>query len=49
MKIFGCEAIMHIRKEKAKKWDAKASKIIFIGCSEQKIGSGFSIQRQEKY
>lgn len=38
MKIFGCEAMVHVPKEKAKKWDSKANKMIFIGYSEQTKG-----------
>lgn len=35
MKIFGCEAMVHVPKENAKKWDSKTNKMIFIVYSEQ--------------
>lgn len=35
--VFGCEAMVHLPKEKTKKWDPKAKKAIFIGyCSNTK-------------
>ncbi|GBP32006.1 Retrovirus-related Pol polyprotein from transposon TNT 1-94 [Eumeta japonica] len=34
MRIFGCEAMMHIPKEKLKKWDSKSYKMIFVGYCE---------------
>ncbi|GBP51850.1 Retrovirus-related Pol polyprotein from transposon TNT 1-94 [Eumeta japonica] len=34
MKVFGCEAMVHLPKEKRKKWDPKAQKMIFIGYCE---------------
>lgn len=38
MKIFGCEVMVHVPKEKAKKWDSKTNKLIFIGYGEQTKG-----------
>ncbi|KAL0849649.1 hypothetical protein ABMA28_013903 [Loxostege sticticalis] len=38
MRIFGSEAMVHIPKEKTKKWDSKASKMIFVGYSEESKG-----------
>ncbi|KPJ19636.1 Retrovirus-related Pol polyprotein from transposon TNT 1-94 [Papilio machaon] len=35
--IFGCEAMVHLPKEKTKKWDPKAKKAIFTGyCTDTK-------------
>ncbi|GBP67396.1 Retrovirus-related Pol polyprotein from transposon TNT 1-94 [Eumeta japonica] len=31
LKVFGCEAMIHVPKEKRRKWDPKAQKAIFIG------------------
>ena len=33
LKVFGCDAYMHIPKEDRKKWDPKSKKCIFIGYS----------------
>lgn len=41
LKIFGCEAMVHTPKEKSKKWDAKAQKMIFIGYCEHTKGYRF--------
>ncbi|GBP63981.1 Retrovirus-related Pol polyprotein from transposon TNT 1-94 [Eumeta japonica] len=38
MRIFGCEAMMHIPKEKLKKWDSKSCKMIFVGYCEDSKG-----------
>lgn len=38
LKVFGCEAMVHVPKEKSKKWDSKANKMIFIGYNEQTKG-----------
>lgn len=38
LKIFGCEAMVHKPKEKVKKLDSKATKMVFIGYSEQTKG-----------
>lgn len=31
LRVLGCEAMIHISKEKRDKWDAKTRKLIFIG------------------
>lgn len=41
LKVFGCEAMVHIPKEKAKKWDPKAIKMIFVGYSNETKGYRF--------
>ena len=33
LKVFGCDAFMHIPNELTKKWDSKTKKCIFIGYS----------------
>lgn len=38
LKIFRCEAMVHKPKEKVKKFDSKATKMVFIGYSEQTKG-----------
>lgn len=38
LRIFGCEAMMHVPKEKLKKLDARATKMIFVGYSEYTKG-----------
>lgn len=43
LRIFGCEAMVHTPQEKAKKWDAKARKMIFIGYCEQSTSYRFII------
>ncbi|GBP72018.1 Retrovirus-related Pol polyprotein from transposon TNT 1-94 [Eumeta japonica] len=43
MKVFGCEAMVHLPKEKRKKWDPKAQKMIFIGYCENTKGYRFII------
>ncbi|GBP86393.1 Retrovirus-related Pol polyprotein from transposon TNT 1-94 [Eumeta japonica] len=44
MKVFGCEAMVHLPKEKRKKWDPKAQKMIFIGYCENTKGYRFIIR-----
>lgn len=41
MKVFGCEAMVHLPKEKRKKWDPKAQKMIFIGYCDNTKGYRF--------
>lgn len=43
MRIFGCEAMVHLPKEKRKKWDPKAQKMIFIGYCDHTKGYRFII------
>ncbi|GBP26795.1 Retrovirus-related Pol polyprotein from transposon TNT 1-94 [Eumeta japonica] len=38
MKVFGCEAMVQLPKEKRKKWDPKVQKMIFIGYCENTKG-----------
>ena len=38
MKVFNCDAYMHVPKEVGKKWDAKSQKYIFIGYSLYRKG-----------
>lgn len=38
LKIFGCEVMVHVPKEKTRKWDSKARKMIFIGYCENTKG-----------
>lgn len=38
MRIFGCQAMVQIPQEKLKKWDAKSSKMIFVGYCEDSKG-----------
>lgn len=38
MRIFGCDAMVHIPREKSKKWDSKANKMTFIGYMENTKG-----------
>lgn len=36
-RIFGCKAMVHVPKEKRRKWDVKSKEMIFVGyCSETK-------------
>ncbi|GBP89221.1 Retrovirus-related Pol polyprotein from transposon TNT 1-94 [Eumeta japonica] len=48
LKIFGCEAMVKIPKEKLRKLDSKASKMIFIGYSDTTKAISSLIQRQRK-
>ncbi|KAL0882308.1 hypothetical protein ABMA27_000825 [Loxostege sticticalis] len=41
MRTFGCDAMVHLPKEKRKKWDSKAQKMIFIGYCENSKGYRF--------
>lgn len=43
LKIFGCEAMIHLPKEKRKKWDSKSHKAIFIGYCDNTKGYRFII------
>ena len=38
LKVFGCDAFMHVPQETRKKWDAKSVKCIFIGYSQIRKG-----------
>ncbi|KAL0893973.1 hypothetical protein ABMA27_014049 [Loxostege sticticalis] len=38
MRVFGCEAMMHIPKEKVKKWDSRSRKMIFLGYCDNSKG-----------
>lgn len=48
MRIFGCEAMVHLPKEKRKKWDPKAQKMIFIGYCDHTKGYRFIIPGTRK-
>ncbi|GBP22524.1 Retrovirus-related Pol polyprotein from transposon TNT 1-94 [Eumeta japonica] len=41
LKVFGCEAMIHLPKEKRGKWDPKAQKAIFIGYCDHTKGYRF--------
>lgn len=41
MRIFGCRAMIHVPKQKRKKWDAKSSEKIFVGYSMDTKGYRF--------
>lgn len=41
LRIFGCEAMVHIPKEKRDKWDPKAKELLFMGYSEN--GKGYRL------
>lgn len=41
MRIFGCEAMVHVPKEKRLKWDSKAVKMLFVGYCEYTKGYRF--------
>lgn len=43
LRTFGCEAMVHLPKEKRKKWDSKAHKMIFVGYCENTKGYRFII------
>lgn len=42
LKVFRCKAMVHLPKEKRKKWDPKAHKMIFIGYCENTKGYRFT-------
>lgn len=48
MRIFGCEAMVHIPQEKRKKWDPKAQKLIFIGYCDHTKGYRFWMPKTKK-
>ncbi|KAI8436415.1 hypothetical protein MSG28_010011 [Choristoneura fumiferana] len=48
MRIFGCEAMVHLPKEKRKKWDPKAHKMIFIGYCDHTKGYRFILPNSRK-
>ncbi|GBP23670.1 Retrovirus-related Pol polyprotein from transposon TNT 1-94 [Eumeta japonica] len=48
LKIFGCEAMVKIPKEKLRKLDSKASKMIFIGYSDTTKGYKFIDPKTKK-
>lgn len=48
MRIFGCEAMVHLPQEKRKKWDPKAQKMIFIGYCDHSKGYRFIIPNSRK-
>lgn len=39
--MFGCKAMVHVPKEKRRKWDVKSRELIFVGCSEETKGYRF--------
>lgn len=41
LRIFGCEAMIHLPKEKRRKWDPKAQKAIFVGYCDHTKGYRF--------
>lgn len=41
LRSFGCDAMLHIPKEKRRKWDEKSNKMIFVGYSE--ITKGYKL------
>lgn len=41
MRIFGCDAMVHVPKEKRQKWDPKAIKMLFVGYCEYTKGYRF--------
>lgn len=41
LKVFGCEAYVHVPDQKRKKFDAKARKLVFVGYSTQHKGYRF--------
>lgn len=43
LKVFGCQAMIHLPKEKRKKWDCKSQKAIFIGYCDHTKGYRFII------
>ncbi|CAH2099085.1 unnamed protein product [Euphydryas editha] len=43
LRIFGCEAMIHLPREKRKKWDSKSQKAIFIGYCDNTKGYRFII------
>lgn len=48
MKIFGCDAMVHVPKEKRKKWDSKAIKMLFVGYCEYTKGYRFYDRNQKQ-
>lgn len=48
LRIFGCEAMVHLPQEKRKKWDPKAQKMIFIGYCDHSKGYRFIIPNSRK-
>lgn len=48
MRVFGCEAMVHLPQEKRKKWDPKAQKMIFIGYCDHTKGYRFVIPQTKK-
>lgn len=43
MRVFSSEAMVHVPKEKRKKWDKKAQKLIFIGYCKNTKGCRFIV------
>lgn len=41
LRVFGCHAMVHVPKEKRKKWDARSNKMIFVGYCEDSKGYRF--------
>ncbi|KAL0891955.1 hypothetical protein ABMA27_015190 [Loxostege sticticalis] len=48
MRTFGCEAMVHLPKEKRKKLDSKSQKLIFIGYCENTKGYRFILPNSRK-
>lgn len=48
MRIFGCEAMVHLPKEKRRKWDPKAHKMIFLGYCDHTKGYRFILPNSRK-
>jgi len=45
LKIFGTPVMVHVPKEKRRKWDAKSKPKIFVGCSERRRASDAMIRQ----
>ncbi|KAG7300019.1 hypothetical protein JYU34_017061 [Plutella xylostella] len=41
MKVFGCQAMVHVPKERRQKWDPKSRELIFVGYSDTTKGYRF--------
>ncbi|XP_055903466.1 uncharacterized protein LOC129939464 [Eupeodes corollae] len=48
LKVFGCQAVIHIPKEKRKKLDAKGKEVIFIKyCTQSKSYHFYDVKKKE--
>lgn len=41
LRVFGCKAMVHVPKQKRRKWDVKSNELIFVGYCEESKGYRF--------